>query len=198
MPDSETMSRTHNSQVTHLLQAIDAGDPAARSALWEAIYDELRRIAIRYMKKENAACTLQPTALVHEAWVRLVGPKDGWSNRAHFFGAVAKVMRDILVENARKRSRLKRGGGRRRVDGDIVILQKPITERDPAEIMAVDEAIERLRKLSARQANVIECRYFAGMTTKETAEALGVSLRVVTADSSIAAAWLRRELSSSD
>lgn len=188
------MNQGPTPRVTHLLQAIDAGDSAARSALWEAIYDELRTIAICHMKNEALGRTIQATALVHEAWLRLVGPDDGWSSRAHFFGAVAKVMRDILVEDARRRSRLKRGGNRKRMSAELVESQTPVADRDPAEVLAVNDAVERLRAMSPRQADVIVCRYFAGMTTPETAEALGVSLRTVQADSALATAWLRREL----
>ncbi|MCB9855371.1 MAG: sigma-70 family RNA polymerase sigma factor [Phycisphaerales bacterium] len=181
-------------EVTRLLHRIDAGDVAAREALWDAIYRDLHNIAIRQMRNEANSRTLQPTALVHEAWVRLVGPDDGWSNRAHFFGAAARVMREILVDDARRRNRLKRGGDRRRIDGEALELQMAATDREPSEVLAVNEAIERLRQLNKRQADVVVCRYFAGMTAPETAEALGVSLRTVQADSTIAVAWLRREL----
>lgn len=188
------MSKRTKPHVTNLLLAIDAGDDDARSALWDAIYGELRSIAVRHMNNEANGRTLQPTALVHEAWIRLVGPEEGWSNRAHFFGAAAKVMREILVDDARRRNRLKRGGDRRRVGGDVMDSHAAATDRAPSEVLAVNEAVEKLRQLSGRQADVIECRYFAGMTAPETAEALGVSLRTVQADSSLAAAWLRREL----
>ncbi len=192
------MQHGSNQEVTRLLNALDAGDDSARTVLWEAIYGELREIAVRHMQAEGNGRTLQPTALVHEAWIRLVGPDDGWQNRAHFFGAVAQVMREILVDDARRRGRLKRGGDRHRVGGDLESLQVTAASRDSAEILAVNEAIERLRRLSERQADIVVCRYFGGMTAKETAEALGVSLRTVQADSTIATAWLRRELSVSD
>lgn len=186
--------RTNSCDVTRLLREIDDGDSSAREALWNAIYDDLRAIALHYMKSEGNGRTLQPTALVHEAWLRLVGPVDGWGNRAHFFGAVAIVMREILVDDARRRGRVKRGGGHRRVDGVSMDSHMATSHRDPGEVLAVNEAVEKLRRLNERQANGIVCRYYGGMTQQETADALGVSLRTVQADSKIAAAWLHREL----
>jgi len=189
------MENQPDQQITHLLRCIDSGDDTAREQLWDAIYSELHRIAVRYMRNERNGHTLQPTALVNEAWIRLVGPNDGWQNRAHFFGAVAQVMREILVDDARRYGRLKRGGDRHRVEGELDGLKLSAEPRDSAEILAVNEAVEKLRRLSGRQANIVICRYFGGMTAAETAAALGVSLRTVQADSTMAIAWLRRELS---
>ena len=184
--------------VTGLLRRSDAGDEGAQVALWYVIYPQLRAMASRHMRKEAKGRTLQPTAVVHEAWMRLVAPPGGWESRKHFFGAMAKVMRDVVVDDARKRKRVKRGGDQCRRSGDVVALQIPAARRDPAEILAVHEAVERLRALNTRQAEVVVFRYFASMTTEETAEALGVSQRTVVMDSKLALAWLRRELERGD
>ncbi|MCA9254310.1 MAG: sigma-70 family RNA polymerase sigma factor [Phycisphaerales bacterium] len=188
------MRESHQKDVTRLLREAREGGIDARKTLWDAIYEELKAIATHHMRAEGNGRTIQATALVHEAWMRLVDPSEGWENRVHFFGAVAHVMREILVDDARRRVRLKRGGNRRRVDSNLVDLQITASSRDPIEVLAVNEAIEELRRLSERQADVIVCRYFAGMTVKETADSLGIASRTVQADSALAAAWLRREL----
>ena len=182
--------------ITQLLHAAESGDDEARDEVWRAVYDELRAIAHREWWREKNGRTLQATALVHEVWVRLKCPNNGWASREQFLGFAANVMREIIADDAIRRVRLKRGGGRKRVDIDKVGFKMPAADREPAEIVAVHELIERLAKLNERQAKVIICRYFGGMTIDETAKALCIGARTVQADSAIAAAWLRKELAS--
>ncbi len=180
--------------VTELLAAACEGDSDAQGRVWSLIYDELRRIAQRQMGMEAPGRTLQPTALVHEAFLKLVpGDHTKWESRRHFFGAAAKAMHRIRVDDARKRNRLKRGGGNRPeplADGPAVF------DQDPAEILAVDEALEKLKERDPRQAEVVVMRYFAGLNIEETAGLLEVSTRTVKNDWRLARAWLHRELSS--
>jgi RNA polymerase sigma-70 factor (ECF subfamily) len=179
-------------QVTKLLLAVRRGDSSAEQRLYEAVYGELRRMAARYMRRERPDHTLQPTALIHEAYVGLIDQhgKD-WQNRAHFFGVAANVMRRILVNHARTRSRAKRGGHEQKVpleDGLAVA-----TDRSD-EVIALDDALTRLEQLDARQGKVVELRFFGGLTEEEAAEALGVSSRTVKRDWRLARAWLHAEL----
>ena len=180
-------------EVTQLLAAATAGDPKASAELLPVVYEELRRLARGQMKKEAVGQTLQPTALVHEAYMRLVGDGDvKWENRGHFFGAAARAMRRILVERARHRGRLKRGGGRGRVElGDQALTVEPPPTTD---LISLDEALEKLEARDKRKADVVMLRYFAGLSIEETAAALGVSPATVKNEWTFARAWLHREM----
>ena len=155
------------------------------------VYAELRRLAAAYLRRERPGQTLQPTALVNEAYVRLVGQHPRFQNRAHFCAIAANAMRQILVERARARHAQKRGGGAARVTLDEGLLRSP----EPAvDLQALDEALTRLAALDSRQARIVELRFFGGLTLEETAEALAISPATVKRDWSVARAWLAREL----
>lgn len=181
------------SQLTNILDAVDRGEEAASDRLLPAVYDELRRLARAKLAAEPAIRTLQPTGLVHEAYLRIAGEApDGWGGRAHFFGAAARAMRRILVEQARARARLKRGGGKQRVDIDVdaFAFEEP---RD--DVLRVDDALRRLEARDARKSAIVNMRYFAGMSNDETAAALGVSVGTVEREWRFIRTWLKRELS---
>jgi RNA polymerase sigma factor (TIGR02999 family) len=162
--------------LTHLLEEAENGRPGAADQLLELVYSQLRAIAQRQMNKERPAHTLQATALVHEAYVRLIGDREvQWNGRSHFFLAAAEAMRRILIEHARKRGRLKRGGDRRRVFGDVLDL----AAGDSREILALDEALRRLGEQDEQAAAVVRLRFFAGLSVKDTAAALSLSERTV-------------------
>jgi RNA polymerase sigma factor (TIGR02999 family) len=184
----------HSTQeITQLLLAWSDGDQGALARLTPLVYAELRRLARRYMGRESPGHTLQTTALVHEAWLRLIDQRRvRWQNRAHFFGISAQLMRRILVDMARSRNYLKRGGGARQVE-----LEEPLVgsqERD-ADLSALDEALDALAAFDPRKARVIELRFFGGLSVEETAEVLKVSTDTVTRDWIAAKAWLYHELS---
>jgi RNA polymerase sigma-70 factor (ECF subfamily) len=180
--------------VTGLLLAWSDGDQAALEKLIPLVYAELHRLARRYMRRENAGHTLQTSALVNEAYLRLIeAHRVRWQNRSHFFAVSAQIMRRILVDFARAKQNLKRGGGALQVLLDEGLLVSP--ERG-ADLVALDEALERLGALNARQSQVVESRYFGGLNEEEVAEVLKVSPRTVRNDWSLARAWLYRELSS--
>jgi len=195
-------------EVTQLLVAIGRGEKSAHDRLWELVYEELRVIARHQMASEASRRMLQPTALVHEVFVRLVGDGNAqWNGRGHFFSAAAKAMRRIRIDDARRRKRLKRGGGRptmqlgARQETDSAPVSDPPHaggpfDGDPTELLALDEALRRLEQIAPRQAQVVMLRYFAGLTIVETAEALGVAARTVNAEWRLARAWLHRELGS--
>src|SRR3984885_1160010 len=180
---------------TNILQKVNAGDPVDSAALLTMVYDELRKLATRQMAKEQPGQTLNATALVHEAYLRLVGSSEGnqqqWDCRAHFFGAAAQAMRRILVENARRKARIKHGGELKRVS---------INEADPAivpaddEILALDEALTRFAAAEPEAARIVELRYFAGFSIDEAADALGISRATANRHGAYAKAWLRCEL----
>jgi RNA polymerase sigma factor (TIGR02999 family) len=175
--------------VTQILDAAAAGDPSAAAELLPLVYDELRTLAAARLAAEKAGQTLQPTALVHEAYVRLVGtdqPRD-WNGRGHFFAAAAEAMRRILVEAARRKRGPKRGGHLKRRD---LPPDHPADEDDSDRLLALDEALERLAALEPRTAEVVKLRYFAGLTVAEAAAALGISPRTADADWAYARAWL--------
>ncbi|MBL8860877.1 MAG: sigma-70 family RNA polymerase sigma factor [Planctomycetes bacterium] len=178
-----------------LIDTIDAGGDAARQAaadLLPLVYDELRALARARLAREGAPQTLQATALVHEAWLRLVGPEDpGWKGRGHFFGAAARAMRHVLVDRARARGRDKRGGGAQRVTLDAAAV---VSAEPDGDVLALDEALTRLEAHDPRKAEVVLLRHFAGLELDETAAALGVSASTVKADWAYARAWLLREL----
>ncbi len=179
-------------EITQLLVAWNQGDQAALEALSPLINQELHRLAKLYMAGERQGHLLQPTALVNEAWLRLIDWRNvEWQNRAHFFGLAAQIMRRILVDFARARNREKRGG-----DALQVSLSEAANLRSErsAELVALDDALQALEKLAPRQARVVELRFFAGLSDEESAEALKVSVGTVRRDWSLAEAWLFREL----
>jgi RNA polymerase sigma factor (TIGR02999 family) len=181
--------------VSQLLQRWSDGDSEALDQLTPLVYAELRRMARRYMGQQPAGHTLQTTALVHEAYLRLVGREEKhWQNRAHFFGVAAQAMRHILVDYARARHTDKRGGQARAVSLEEASL---VSEERVAELLALDDALEELARLSPRQCRTVELRYFGGLSVTETAEALGVSPDTVTRDWNQAKAWLYRALNRS-
>jgi len=183
---------TAPTEVSQLLRAWSDGEKAAADRLMPLVYEELRQIARRQMRRQRAGHTLQTTALIHEAYLRLVGESDApWQNRAHFFGVAAKAMRHILVDHARERQALKRGGERQRVDLDANALA---VEDQSQEVLDLDEALVALARIDGRLAQVVECRFFGGLTEEETAEALGVTARTVRRDWTKAKALLYARL----
>ena len=186
------MDTSDSGAVTRILQRASDGDDSAVNQLMPLVYDELRALAESYLKTERPGHTLQATALVHEAYVRLVKQEDvEWRSRAHFFAVAAQAIRRILVDHARSRHRVKRGGEHQRVLLDEGAM--PAQERE-ADLVALDDALERLAQLHERQARIVELRFFGGLTLKDVAEYLGVSPRTVDGDWSMARAWLKREL----
>jgi RNA polymerase sigma factor (TIGR02999 family) len=182
------MSHEITSEITQMLQAIRSGDGRASEELLPLVYGELRRLAAARMAQEPSGQTLQATALVHEAWLRLVGDGDRtWQNRAHFFGAAAEAMRRILVENARRKSRLKRGGGQVRLD--LAELDLAATTPDD-KILLMDEALEQLQAEDAEKARIVVLKFFGGLTNQEVAENLRVAERTVERQWAYAKAWL--------
>ena len=187
------MTQASREEVTGLLQAWSDGDQAALEKLMPLVYAELHRLAKRYMGREHVGRTLQTSALVNEAYLRLVEAHGvRWQNRAHFFAVSAQIMRRILVDFARSRQNLKRGGGALQVTLDEGLIISPESGVD---LLALDEALDKLAVLNPRQSRVVELRYFGGLNEEEAAEALKVSPRTVRHDWSLARAWLYRELS---
>jgi RNA polymerase sigma factor (TIGR02999 family) len=181
--------------VTQILAAVEAGDPQAAAELLPLVYDELRKLAAVRMAAEPAGQTLQPTALVHEAYLRLVGGRTsgGWDGRGPFFAAAAEAMRRILVEHARHKGSRKAGGGRRRLDlADV----EPAGPGPDLDLLALDEALDRLERLDARKAQVVKLRFFAGLTGEQAARALGIAISTADADWAFARCWLRLEMGS--
>ncbi|QDU56107.1 ECF-type sigma factor [Aeoliella mucimassa] len=182
------------SDVTQILYKIEQGDQQAAAELLPLVYAELRQLATRRMSQEAAGHTLQPTALVHEAYLRLVGTTDTpqWDSRGHFFAAAAIAMRRILIENARRKSTAKRGGERIRCELDDEMAEVAAT--DHSTLLALDEALTKLAREDADLARLVELRFFAGLTIEEAAEILGISSRTAKRNWSYGRAWLRREL----
>lgn len=179
-------------EVTALLDAWRGGDASALERLIPIVYADLRRIAGRYIRSEKEGHTLQATALVHEAYLRLIrDPDQTWVNRAHFFGIAGQIMRNLLVDHARTAARSKRGGGAAAVQLDSSLEVGAV---DPDELVALDEALKRLSVVDARASRIVELRYFVGLSNEEVAEVIGVSLKTVKRDWSAAKAWLRKEL----
>jgi RNA polymerase sigma factor (TIGR02999 family) len=177
---------------TRLLDAAGRGDRKAAQEILPLVYDELRKLARARLRKVPPGNTLQPTALVHEAYMRLVRGEDrGWDNRGHFFAAAAEAMRQILVDQARRKSRAKRGGGQQRLDADEIDL--PI-EAPGEDVLALHEALSRLESEDERKARVVKLRTFVGLQREEVAELLGVSLRTADRDWRYSVAFLRREM----
>ncbi len=179
--------------VTRLLLAIERGDRHASDELLPLVYEDLRRLARRKLAQEGAAQTLQPTALVHEAWLRIGGGSKppGWDSKRHFFAAAAEAMRRILVENARRKHALKRGGGRPTADLEEIEAPAPMP-RD--ELLAIHEALDKLEQSDPEAAQLVKLRYFSGLSVKETAEVLGVTDRTVRRNWTFVRAWLHREI----
>ncbi len=181
--------------VTQILKAAEQGDAQAAGQLLPLVYAELRRLAAHRMAQENPGHTLQPTALVHEAWLRLVGNEAPlFENRAHFFGAAAEAMRRILVESARRKKRVKHGGELERVDVDAVEVPLPVPDD---ELLALDEALDGLAVVDARAAEVVKLCFFVGLTQEQAAKELGVSISTAERLWSFARAWLFREMEKS-
>jgi RNA polymerase sigma factor (TIGR02999 family) len=181
---------SHN--ITHLLKEWSAGDRRALDKLTPLVYEELRHQAARYLRRERPNHTLQTTALIHEAYLRLIDARDvQWQSRAHFFAIAANLMRRILVDHARRRDAEKRSGTHIRLPLDEALTVAQETEID---LLAIDEALDRLAAIDPQQARVVELRFFSGLSVEETAAALGVSPKTVKRDWSVARAWLRREI----
>jgi len=179
--------------ITKLLLDWRNGDSEALDRLMPLVYEELRRMANHYMRNERRGHTLQTSALVNEAYLRLVDHENiDWQNRAHFFGVAAQAMRRILVDHARTRSYQKRGGAAQQVSLDEAAT---LSEERPGELIALDEALDELAKMDERKCRVVELRYFGGLSVEETAEALGVSIPTVVRDWNTAKVWLMREMS---
>jgi RNA polymerase sigma factor (TIGR02999 family) len=196
MPPAEDTLRDPE-QLTCLLNAAGAGDARASAELLPLVYEELRALASRKMAAERPDQTLQATALVHEAYVRLVGHGEGlrWESRGHFFAAAAESMRRILVDNARRRKRLKRGGDRKRTDLEGLSLEANV-EGD--QLIALDEALTALSREHPEKARLVNLRYFGGMTQAEAAQALGVSISTTDRHWAYARAWLYRRIAAAD
>jgi RNA polymerase sigma-70 factor, ECF subfamily len=179
-------------EVTNLLVEWKQGNKAAMDLLTPLVYNELRRLAERYLRNERSAATLQPTALVHEAYLRLVAQSmPDWESRAHFFGVAAHLMRQILVDHARKHRSAKRGGGAENLNIDEIV---GLGVEKPNDIIALDDALKALAEIDERKAKVIELRFFGGLSVEETAVALGVSAATIGREQRLAEAWLHREL----
>jgi RNA polymerase sigma-70 factor (ECF subfamily) len=178
--------------VTFLLNKLAAGDQEAAAQLVPLVYEELRHLAARRLRHERPDHTLQATALVHEAYVKLAAQRDAkWQNRAQFFGVASKVMRRILVDYARGQQRIRRGGKQQKVSLDDVVLVSPDRTE---EVLGVHESLSRLEKLDARQARVVELRYFGGLTVEEIAQVVGISTKTVMRELNVAKAWLYGDL----
>ena len=168
---------------------------SARKDLDAQVYEELRRLAASYLNHEKPGHTLRPTGLVHEAYLKLANQNAEIAGRTHFFALAAQAMRRILVDHARKRNRVKRGGGLNRISFDDALV---VNLENEGELLAVDEALGRLTELDARQAKIVEMRFFGGMTVEEVADALGLSRRTVEREWTMARAWLRQQLGEDD
>jgi RNA polymerase sigma factor (TIGR02999 family) len=189
------MEKIPGKEVTVLLGQLARGNESAASKLIPIVYDELRRLASGYMRRERQDHTLQPTALVNEAYLKLIEQREvDWQGRAHFFGIAAQVMRRILIDHARGHLRDKRGGGVTPVPLEEALVFAP---EQSSELLKLDEALGRLAKLDPRQSKIVELRFFGGLTVEQTAESLGISAKTVKRDWSIAKAWLHGELKTS-
>ncbi|HUA66090.1 MAG TPA: sigma-70 family RNA polymerase sigma factor [Alphaproteobacteria bacterium] len=183
------------SELTHILEGIQKGDPKASDELLPLVYGELRKLAASKMANERPNQTLQPTALVHEAWLRLAGDENAqWDGRAHFFAAAAEAMRRILVDRARRKNAIRHGAGQQRVDLQDTDIAAP---DDNDQILAVNEALEKLAAHDKPKAELVKLRYFAGMTLEEAAKILGISEPTAKRHWSFAKAWLHREITTS-
>ena len=182
------------SDVTRILTAIEQGDTQAADKLLPLVYEELRKLAAHRMANEALGQTLQPTALVHEAWLRLVGKETPkFANRAHFFAAAAEAMRRILIDNARRKRSVRHGGGQQRMDLEKVDLA---SSKSDDQLLAINDALDKLAARSKSEAELVKLRYFVGMTVEEAADALGISTRTADNYWAHARAWLFHELKS--
>lgn len=189
------------SDVTKILTAIDNGDLNATDQLLPLVYEELRKLAASKLANEKPGQTIQATALVHEAWMRLLGSDESsiqWNGRGHFFGAAAKAMQRILVDNARRKKSLKAGGDFSRVQLSDIAREASGQSQTAVDVLDVAEALERLQAIDPRKAELVRLRFFAGLTLPEASHALGVSVSTVDNDWAYAKAWLRVEMSESD
>ena len=178
--------------VTSILTDLEQGDALAADALLPLVYQELRRLAAHKMAAERADHTLQPTALVHEAWLRLVNAQaQSWQNRAHFFGAAAEAMRRILIERARRRSRQRRGAGAEHLDADELEIASPMPDE---QLIALNDALERFAVLEPQQAQLVKLRYFVGLKIEEASEVLGISKATADRWWAYSKAWLFHEI----
>jgi len=180
------------SDVTRILQSMESGDANAAGELLPLVYGELRKLAASKMAHETPNQTLQPTALVHEAWLRLTGnEKVKWNGRAHFFGAAAEAMRRILIDNARRKSAKRHGGGQQRVDVEEIDIAAPAKDE---ELIAINDALEELAKADPQKAELVKLRYFIGLTNEESAEILGISAPTARRWWNYARAWLYQKI----
>jgi RNA polymerase sigma-70 factor (ECF subfamily) len=186
--------RTAQNKITQLLKQWSSGDESALDELVSLVYDELRRLASYYLRHQEIGHTLQATALVNEAFIRLMGVKETrWENRAHFFAVAAKAMRQIIIDHARSHKRLKRGGGQQAISIDGAAA---ITQEQAGDMIALDEALNSLAAIDERKGRVVELRFFGGLNTDEIAEVLKISAPTVQREWRMAKAWLYRELKS--
>lgn len=177
------------------MQRIEAGDASAAERLLPLVYDELRRLAAAKLARETAGQTLQPTALVHEAWIRLGGDEQrAWANRAHFFAAAAESMRRILIDNARRKHAVRHGGGLVRQNANATGFDLAAPDTEAAELLLIDEALAALERHDARKAELVKHKFFAGFTLEEAAAAMGISERTAKRDWAYAKAWLFNEV----
>ncbi len=187
------VTQSEPTRVTQVLAELSEGDPQAASKLLPLLYDELRQLAEQRMAHEPPGLTLQPTALVHEAYLRLIGSADpGWRSRGHFFGAAAEAMRRILIERARKYDRRKHGGGRHRLDLEKLGLTGDVPSE---ELLALDDALARLEETDKVRSDVVKLRFFAGLTIEQTADALDLSPATVVRHWTFARTWLFEQIS---
>jgi RNA polymerase sigma factor (TIGR02999 family) len=186
------MTLPEQSSVTELLVASGNGDPEALNKLLPLVYDELRRVADRYLRRERSDHTLQATALVHEAYIRLIDQNVPWQNRAHFFGIAAEMMRRILIDHARGLQAAKRGSGGIKLPLDDVIN---LSDERASDLIVLDEAMKALAEIDPQKSRIVELRFFGGLSIEETAEVLGVGTATVTRQWKLAKAWLYHEVS---
>jgi RNA polymerase sigma factor (TIGR02999 family) len=187
------VSDNSQAHLTNLLQQVNAGREGALDELMPAVYSELRRQAARYLRRERNNHTLQPTALVNEAFIKLIDQRNvRWQNRAHFFGIAAQAMRRVVIDHARARQRVKRGGVQYAVTLDEAMIA---SDSEPLDVLALDEALTRLAKLDERQARIVELRFFGELSVEETAEVTGLSPATIKREWAMARAWLQAELS---
>jgi RNA polymerase sigma factor (TIGR02999 family) len=186
------------SDVTRILSAIERGDVRAVDELFPLVYQELRQLAAARLSKELPGQTLQATALVHEAYLRLVGTENqNWTGRGHFFAAAAEAMRRILIDNARRKKSLKHGGGHQRIDLDEAVAASD-DKTSPDDLIALDEALEKLSKKDKVKADLVKLRYFAGLSGEQAAEVLGISSSTADRHWAYARSWLRLEIAKGD
>lgn len=188
----EILLQNESREVTRLLQKINEGDVRAADALVPLVYSELRKLAAHYLKSEREGHTLQPTALVHEAFLKLVEQETQWKNRNHFFAMAANLMRRILVDYARAYKAEKRGGIAKKISFEDAFI---FVKEKPAEIIALDEALKELAKIDERRAKVVEMKFFGGLNHEEIGEILGVHSNTVLRDWNLARAWLKTQIS---